>query len=101
MATRNAESVLPLPVGAEMSVGLPARMEGQPSICGSVGDPNLAMNHSRTAGCALARASDAFALIGISSAGPIWILYWPVRWMFALGGAARMALLRGGRVASL
>src|SRR5436190_1420190 len=27
-------------------------MAGQPSICGSVADPNFARNHSRTTGCA-------------------------------------------------
>src|ERR1700739_3045312 len=52
MQTRNAASVLPEPVGAEMSVVLPARMFGQPKICGSVGVPNRETNHSRVMGWA-------------------------------------------------
>src|ERR1700726_2065995 len=55
MATRNAASVFPEPVGAEMRVGSPATMEGQPPSCGSVGVPNLATNHSCTMGWAQAR----------------------------------------------
>ena len=39
MHTRNAASVLPEPVGAEISVGSPRRIAGQPAICGSVGVP--------------------------------------------------------------
>ena len=39
MQTRNAASVLPEPVGAEISASRPARISGQPSICGSVGLP--------------------------------------------------------------
>ncbi len=54
MQTRNAARVLPLPVGAEMSVGSPARMLGQPCSCGSVGEPNLLRNHSAVTGCAQA-----------------------------------------------
>ena len=34
---KNAARVLPEPVGAEMSTSPPARMSGQPRICGSVG----------------------------------------------------------------
>jgi len=55
MQTRNAASVLPEPVGAEMRVASPARMLGQPWIWGSVGVPNLEMNHSCTTGWAQAR----------------------------------------------
>ena len=36
------------------SVGRAARIGGQPSSCGDVGVPNLAVNHSRTTGCAQA-----------------------------------------------
>ncbi len=61
MQTRKAERVFPLPVGAEMRVASPARMLGQPCSCGSVGVPNLLMNHSAVTGCA--QASDG----GISS----------------------------------
>ncbi len=50
MQARNAASVLPDPVGAEISVLRPARMGGQPSVCGSVGVPNRWTNHSRTIG---------------------------------------------------
>src|ERR1700712_4274722 len=56
MQTRKAVRVLPEPVGAEMSVGSPRRMLGQPSICGSVGVPNFAVNHSCTKGWAHASA---------------------------------------------
>src|SRR4029453_2962934 len=47
---RNAVSVLPLPVGARMSVDSPRAMAGHPSSCGRVGDGNDATNHSRTDG---------------------------------------------------
>ncbi len=50
MQARNAARVLPEPVGAEISVVRPARICGQPCSCGSVGVPNLAMNHSATKG---------------------------------------------------
>src|SRR5712692_6786263 len=52
---RNAARVFPEPVGAEISVVLPARMGGQPCSCGSVGVPNLCTNHSLTRGCAQSR----------------------------------------------
>ena len=52
MQMRNAARVLPEPVGAEMSTGLPSRMTGQPSSCGSVGVPKRRTNHSCTSGCA-------------------------------------------------
>ena len=61
MQTRNAARVFPEPVGAEMRVASPARMLGQPWVCGSVGLPNLLRNHSAVTGCAQARDS------GISS----------------------------------
>ena len=57
MQARKAARVLPLPVGAEMSVLRRARMCGQPAICGSVGVPKRAVNHSRTTGCAQERGS--------------------------------------------
>jgi hypothetical protein len=47
---RNAVSVLPDPVGAQMSVCSPAAMCGHPWIWGAVGVGNDAANHSRTAG---------------------------------------------------
>ena len=47
---RNAVSVLPEPVGAQISVCSPAAMWGHPSICGGVGAGNDDANHSRTAG---------------------------------------------------
>ena len=55
MQARNAASVLPEPVGAEISVVRPARICGQPCSCGSVGVPNFWTNHSATRGCAQAR----------------------------------------------
>ena len=47
---KNAVSVLPEPVGAQMSVCSPLRMCGQPCTCGGVGAGNEAANHSATAG---------------------------------------------------
>ena len=66
MQARNAASVLPEPVGAEMSVSSPGQDGGQPSICGSVGVPNLSMNHSRTSGWAHSRAVCA-AIVGVDA----------------------------------
>jgi len=50
IAHRNAVSVLPLPVGARISVDSPRAIAGQPSFCGGVGASNDAVNHSATAG---------------------------------------------------
>ena len=47
---RNAVSVLPEPVGAQIRVCSPAAMLGHPSIWGGVGAGNEDANHSRTAG---------------------------------------------------
>ena len=47
---RNDVSVLPDPVGAQISVCSPAEMWGQPLIWGGVGSGNDDANHSRTAG---------------------------------------------------
>src|SRR5215813_15303094 len=52
MQIKNAASVLPDPVGAEIRVVSPARMCGQPWTCGSVGVANRLTNQSRTSGCA-------------------------------------------------
>ena len=52
MQMRKAASVLPEPVGAEISVVRPARISGQPCSCGSVGVPKRPTNHSATSGCA-------------------------------------------------
>ena len=77
-AQRNAARVLPLPVGAWMSVCLPAAMAAQPPCCASVGRSNVLWNHSRTG--ALKRSSGssveggrggrAGATIGPTSIGP-------------------------------
>src|SRR5262245_66023491 len=50
IAQRNAVSVLPLPVGARMSVESPRAIAGQPCACGGVGAAKLARNHSATDG---------------------------------------------------
>ena len=50
MADRNAASVLPLPVGAQISVCAPAAIGGQPWIWAGVGSGKDAPNHARTAG---------------------------------------------------
>ena len=43
-------SVLPQPVGAQMSVWAPPAMAGQPCTWAAVGSGNDVANHSRTAG---------------------------------------------------
>jgi hypothetical protein len=53
---RNAASVLPLPVGARISVDSPRAIAGHPSCCGLVGSGNAALNHSRTAGWKISSA---------------------------------------------
>ena len=50
MHQRNAVRVLPLPVGARMSVDSPRAIAGHPSVWGGVGASNEARNHSATAG---------------------------------------------------
>ncbi len=50
MAHKNAVSVLPLPVGARISVDSPRAIAGQPSVWGGVGAENDARNQSETAG---------------------------------------------------
>src|SRR5215469_9712747 len=49
-ATRNAASVLPEPVGAQMSTSRPDWMRGQPAICGAVGPAKRLANHSSMSG---------------------------------------------------
>jgi hypothetical protein len=67
MQIKKAASVFPDPVGAEISVVLPAKISGQPSCCGSVGVPKQPMNQSRTSGCAHSRPQAS------GSAGPWFI----------------------------
>ena len=50
MHHRNAASVLPDPVGAQMSVCPPAVMAGQPCACAAVGAANDDSNQERVAG---------------------------------------------------
>ena len=50
MADRKAASVLPLPVGAQISVCAPAAMERPAPIWAGVGSGKDAPNHARTAG---------------------------------------------------
>ena len=50
MADRKAVRVLPLPVGAQMSVCRPSAMGGQPCTWAGVGSGKDVANHSRTAG---------------------------------------------------
>src|SRR5438128_226188 len=47
---RNAVSVLPVPVGARMSVCEPLAIAGHPSRCGALGEPSVSVNHFRTMG---------------------------------------------------
>src|ERR1700751_2497753 len=67
MQARNAASVLPEPVGAEIKVVRRARMCGQPCSCGSVGVPNFVTNHSCTMGCAHSREA-GMARFGVKTA---------------------------------
>jgi len=46
---RNADSVLPEPVGDNMSVFSPDAIRGHPSDCGGVGSTKEVSNHVRTA----------------------------------------------------
>src|SRR2546428_13773239 len=55
MHARNAASVFPEPVGAEISVVRPARMCGHACSCGSVGVPNFWTNQSLGKGFAHAK----------------------------------------------
>ena len=48
----------PEPVGAEISVVCRARIDGQPSCCGSVGVPKRLTNQSRTSGCAQSKPEE-------------------------------------------
>ena len=50
MHQRNAASVLPLPVGADISVWRPAATDSQPRSCTSVGALNALVNQARAAG---------------------------------------------------
>ena len=48
MPQRNEASVLPEPVGAQISVCAPEAIAGQPAACAGVGASNEASNHLRT-----------------------------------------------------
>ena len=61
IAQRNAVSVLPLPVGARMSVESPRAIAGQPCCCGGVGDSNDERNQSATAGLKRSNTTLRFA----------------------------------------
>ena len=50
MPHRNADSVLPEPVGARISVCSPPAMAGQPWACAAVASGNEVLNQARTAG---------------------------------------------------
>ena len=47
---RNAASVLPVPVGARISVCAPDAIAGHPSRCGALGSPTRSRNQARTSG---------------------------------------------------
>src|SRR5262245_49117173 len=68
MQTRNAASVLPVPVGAAISVSRPRAIAGQPCACASVGPSgNRRSNQAPTAGWKEASASMPAA--SVASAG--------------------------------
>src|SRR5215216_1532401 len=48
---KNAASVLPDPVGAEIRTFSPEWIAGQARDCGSVAEPKCSANQSRTIGC--------------------------------------------------
>ena len=50
MEDRNAVSVLPEPVGAQIRVCSPLVIAGQPFTWAPVGSGNVVANHARTAG---------------------------------------------------
>src|ERR1039458_5339236 len=76
MATRNAASVLPDPVGAAMSVSLPAATACQPKACASVGPAGyLRRNHSATAGWKPANGSVVASIGGGDDAAATGGLY--------------------------
>jgi hypothetical protein len=50
MIGRNAASVLPVPVGAAISVWWPERIFGQPRACGPEGSPMHSLNQAEIAG---------------------------------------------------
>ena len=61
MQSKNADSVLPEPVGAAISVSSPAAIAGQPADWAGVGPcVKRRSNHSLTAGCS--RSSSGCAL---------------------------------------
>src|SRR5262249_43985564 len=68
IAHRNAVSVLPLPVGARISVDSPRAIAGHPSACGGVGASNDARNQSATAGWKSSRTS-LFIFLHLRSRG--------------------------------
>ncbi len=61
---RNAASVLPDPVGAEISTSRPARISGHPSICGSVACPKRRVNHSEIRGSKSERGVTRILILG-------------------------------------
>jgi hypothetical protein len=69
MQARNAASVLPEPVGAEMIVLRRAKICGQPASCGSVGVAKRSRNHSRTIGWAQSSVVEATPSAGKRSMG--------------------------------
>src|SRR6185436_10720786 len=72
---RNAVNVLPLPVGARISVDSPRAIAGQPSACGAVGSSKAALNQARTgewngaSGSAVVRATRSSYNVAMGDAG--------------------------------
>src|SRR5207302_8871539 len=77
MHARNAASVLPEPVGAEISVVRPAKMCGHPCSCGSVGVPNFWTNQSRINGCAQASEEGTECILNIVAGNRSFAKYSP------------------------
>src|SRR3982751_1891335 len=70
IAHRNAVSVLPLPVGARISVDSPRAIAGQPWACGGVGAAKEGRDPAATAGWKSSRTSGARFATALFSAIP-------------------------------
>lgn len=71
MPQRKAASVLPDPVGAQISVLAPAAIRGQPAACAGVGPSNERSNQSRVTGLNAASGSDSRLVFAATAKPPI------------------------------
>ena len=66
---RNAVSVLPVPVGANINVDSPRAIAGHPSTCGAVGASNTARNHFAVIGWNSPSTSSPLSFAGNKASG--------------------------------